>query len=180
MAKKPRAAGGVTFGEQPTFTSEPNIAYQLSDDKQAFEIKFDTTLAIAVGPVVFDGVPKSDAPVRTRAYSAVIPAKGKNVKTSFVVNGFGATGPGTHTVLVLNVNDQHSVTDFVPRKKDQAFTVALPFRAKTLADVQVTVVLLAEHDSAHPDGSALLAVTDISADAAFKKPAPKPKPKARR
>jgi hypothetical protein len=181
MTRKAHATGGVTFGEGPTFSSEKKIAYHLEDDKQAFEIRFDTTLAAGVGTAIFDGVPKTDAPVSTRIYSAVIPATGKNVKTSFVVNGFGATEAGTNTVLMLSVNDQHSVTHFAPNRKDQAFLAALPYRAKTVTDVRLTVVLVAERDSTHPDGSALIAITDISADAAFtgKKPAKRGKKKSK-
>jgi hypothetical protein len=35
-----------------------------------------------------------------------------------------------------------------------------------VAELRLSVVLVAERDSAHPDASALVAVTDISTDAA--------------
>jgi hypothetical protein len=164
-----RAAEGVTFGAQPAFSSE-QIDYHLSDDKKSFQITFDRAIAAGVGPVSFDGVPKSDAPVNTRVYSAVIPAMGKNVKTAFVVNGFGSTEAGANTVLVMSVNDQHSVTHFKPNTKDGAFFAKLPFTAKAVDDVRLTLMLVAEHDATHPDGTALIAINTIAADSVFKKP----------
>lgn len=174
MASKVQKSGGVTFGEEPTFSSEKNVVYDLTDDKKAFEIQIVPALAAGVGTPSFDGVPKTDAPVSTRIYSAVIPATGKNVRTSFVVNGFGLTEAGTNTVLILSVNDQHRVTHFAPGK-DQAFTAALPYRAKAVTDIRLTVVLVAERDSTHPDASALIAINDISADAALTKKKPRRK-----
>lgn len=119
------------------------------------------------GPPFFDRAPKTDPPVSTCIYSAVIPATGKNVETSAVLDGLGTTEARTHAVLMLRVNDQPSVTHFVPNTKDQPLVAALPYRATTLTDVRLTVVLVAERDAAHPDGSALIAINDISADAAF-------------
>ena len=164
MASNVEASDGVIFGEKMIFSSDRKVSFDLSDDKKAFEIRFDPALAVGVGTPVFDGLAKTAAPVSTRVYAAVIAADGKKVETSFVLNGFGSTEPGTNTTVVLAVNDQHSVTRFASGKEDDAFTVALPYRAKKATDFRITVLLIAERDAEHPDATALLAVNDISAD----------------
>jgi len=172
MARKVKASGGVTFGKELTFSSTKKVVYSLSDDKKAFELRFVPALAAAVGAIDVDGVPKTDAPVSTCIYSTVIPATGKNVKTSVFVNGFGLMEAGTNSVLILSVNDQHIVNHFVATKKGQDFTAALPYRAKAVTDIRLTVALVAERDSTHPEASAQITVTDISADAALTKRKP--------
>ncbi|HKR61538.1 MAG TPA: hypothetical protein VJS64_17760, partial [Pyrinomonadaceae bacterium] len=139
MATKVRASDGLTFGETLTHSSKKKVDYQLSDDKKAFEIRFDPALAAGVGTPVFDGLKKTKAPLSTSVYSAVIPATGKGVKTSFVANGFGVTEPGTNTMLILAVNDQHSVAHFAAKKGEQGFTVTLAYRAKAVTDIRLTV-----------------------------------------
>jgi hypothetical protein len=175
------ANGGVSFGESLIFSSLKKVDYALSDDKKAFEIRFDTGLAAGVGTPVFEGLAKTRAPVSTRVYSAVIPATGEDVEVSLNVNGFGVTEAGTNTVLVLTANDQHIVTHFAA-EKDEGFAAALPFRAKAVTEIRLTVVLIAERDSLHPDASALIAVTDIGADAALtpREPARPERPSPRR
>ena len=91
------ANGGVSFGESLIFSSLKKVDYALSDDKKAFEIRFDTGLAAGVGTPVFEGLAKTRAPVSTRVYSAVIPATGEDVEVSLNVNGFGVTEAGTNT-----------------------------------------------------------------------------------
>jgi hypothetical protein len=162
MATKVQAKDGVTFGPKLVFSSTKKVDFSVTDDKKAFEIVFRTALAAGVGTPSFKGLKKTRAPVNTNIYSAVLPASGKNVKASIVVNGFGVTEPGTNTAVVITANGQHSVTHFTD--SDEAFTASLPFRAKALTDVRVTVVLVAERAATHPDASALIAVTDISAD----------------
>lgn len=179
MANKSQPSGDISFGEKLKFSSTKKIDYLATDDKKAFEIRFDTALAAGVGTPVFDGLKKTKAPVSTQVYSAVVPAVGKNVAMSIVVNGFCQTELGANCVLMLAANDQHSATHFGAKRKDQAYTAALPFKAKALTDVRLTVVLIAERDSAHAESSALIAVNDISADAALKgkkRPARAPKP----
>ena len=176
MASNTRKSDGVAFGRKPAFSSLRKIDYFLSDDEKAFEIRFRTALAAGVGTPAFDGLKKTRAPVTSRVYSAVIPVTGREVETSIFVNGFGVTEPGTNTIVVLTANDQHSVTHLAGQKSDEGFTAALPYRGKSVTELRLNVVLVAERDAAHPDASALVAITDISTDAALsrkKKPAGK-------
>jgi len=161
-----KAKSAFSFGDALAFSSR-EVEFFRSDDEQAFEIRFPQAMAIAVGTASVDGVEPSDAPVRTSVYSAVIPVRGKSTRASFMVNGFGLTEPGTRATLFMSLNDQHTVTEFPGGQKDQDFVVALPFSGKEIQDVRLTVVLIAERDAAHPDASALVAITDISADAAL-------------
>ena len=164
MARTNQTGDDITFGDALTYSSIQEVVFNLSDDKKAFTVTLPVALAAGVGTAGFDGLALTDAPINTRVYSAVIPATGKNLKTTFVLTGFGLTQPGTSTKLVLTVNARHRVTHFGPRE-DQAFTVLMPFRAKAATDIRVTVVVIAERDSTHPDASALIALNDISADA---------------
>jgi hypothetical protein len=169
---------GVSFGEKLAFSSS-KVDYAVSDDKKAFEIRFPTALAVGVGTPSFEGV-KTGTPVSTTIYSAVVPVTGKSLKTTVIANGFAAIEAGTHTVLVLTVNDQHSVTHFGKKKNDEAITASLKFQGKAVRDLRLTLALIAEQASTSPDASALIAINDISTDAAFKKPKPKPKPKRKK
>jgi hypothetical protein len=166
MASKMLQSDGVSFGKKPTFSSIKHLDYALSDDEKAFQITFEEGLAAGVGAVAYDGLKKTRAPVSTRVYSAVILAAGASIDTDFVLNGFRTTEQGTNTMVVLTVNDQHSVTNFSSEEStDGAFTASLRYQADGLTDIRLNVVVVAERDSSHPDASALIAITDISADA---------------
>jgi len=162
MANKLPAKDDVSFGPKLKFSSTKKVNYTVTDDKKSFEIQFAQPLAAGVGTPVFDGLKKTRAPIGTNLYSAVVPSAGKNVKMSIHLNGFGETEPGTNTTVVMATNGQHSVTHF--DTMDGAFTASLAFRAKSLTDLRVTVLIVAERHAAHPGASALIAVTDISAD----------------
>lgn len=173
MASKPSGSDGLSFGTKLLHSSTKKVDFQLSDDRKAFDLVFDAALAAGVGTPSFDGLKKTRAPVSTNVYSAVIAATGKGVKTSFVANGFGVVEPGTNTMLLLAVNDQHSVVHFDDaRKGEQGFTVAVEYRAKGVTDIRLTLLLVAESDAVHKGASALIAVSTLSADAALgrKKP----------
>lgn len=165
MTSKSQATDGVIFGAKLKFSSNRKVDFSVTDDERSFEIRLRTAMSAGVGTPSFDGLKKTRAPLSTNIFSAVVPATGKAVRMSIVVNGFGVTESGTNASVVIMANGQHSVTHFAD--SDGAFTASLPFRAKKLTDVRVTVVLVAERDTAHPEASALIAVTDISADAAL-------------
>src|SRR5262245_39128645 len=110
-----RTNDGVTFGDRPTYTSIPEVAFERSDDKKPFTLTLQTGIAASVWTPANDGLVLTGAPVNTRTYSAVIPATGGNLETTFYLTGSGSTEPGTNTKLVLTVNDQHTVMHFGPR-----------------------------------------------------------------
>lgn len=159
-----RASDGITFGDKLAFSSKRKVDYHVSDDKKAFEIRLATGFGAGVGSPVFPGVSATKSPISTRAYSTVIPAIGQNVETTFIANGFIRMEPGTHTVAILTVNDQHSVAHFTPEQKDEGFTVAVRYQAEAITEIRLTVVLIAQRESEHPEASALIAVMDLGAD----------------
>lgn len=160
----------VTFGSKLKYTNSRKLEYSVSEDAKAFEIRFRTALAAGVGSPSFDGLAKSTAPIGTRVYAVVIPAIGDNVKTSITLDGFFVAEPGTAVTVVAVANDQHSVTHFSSSKKDQGFTASVPVRAKTLSEVRLMVAVMAQRDAEHPDASALIAVSGISAETFVPKP----------
>jgi hypothetical protein len=164
MSKDNRPCGGVTFGDRLAYSSIPDVAYNRSDDRQAFTVTLPKGLAAGVGTPVYEGLTLTGAPVDARTYSAVVPAAGEDLNTTLVLNGFGVAEPGSGATLVLTVNGHHHVTHFGPRE-DRAFTVLMPFRAKAPTDLRITVAVIADRDAAHPDATALIVLNDISADA---------------
>jgi len=174
MAVKGKRASDVAFGAKLIYTSTRKLEFSVSDDAKAFEIRFNTALAAGVGTPSFEGLGKTKAPIGTRVYSAVIPATGQNVKTSIALNGFFVAQPGTTLTLLVVANDQHSFTQLANSKKDQGFTASVPVRAKTLSGIRLTVAVIAQRDEAHPEASALIAISDIGAETFIRKsPTPK-------
>lgn len=164
MAQKPRASTSITFGDKLAFSSDKNASYNVSDDKLSFSIQFDAPPAAAVGHVNFAGVPKTKSPLATHAYTAVIPASGRNVNATFFVNGFGTAEAGTNTLLLFKVNGRHRVGRFTPKQDGQDFVASVPYRARSVTDIRISLVLIAERDASHPEAAALIAVNDITAD----------------
>jgi hypothetical protein len=174
MAGKATKEVGVTFGAKLRYSSSRKFDYSVSDDAKAFELRLNPALAAGVGSPSFAGLGKTKAPIGTRLYAAVIPAMGKDVKTSLSLNGFFVAEPGTTVTVVVVANDQHSVTHFAHSKNDQGFTTTVPVRAKALREIRLSVAVIAERDDEHPDASAMIAVSSIGADTFIpKKPSPK-------
>jgi hypothetical protein len=162
MAHKLPAPDDVSFGPKLKFSSIRKVDYTVTDDKKSFAIAFAPALAAGVGSPVFDGLKKSRAPIGTNLYSAVVPASGRSARMSIVLNGFGAAEPGTHATVVIMANGQHGVTHF--DALDEAFTASLAVRAKALAELRLSVLIVVERQADHPGASALFAVNDISVD----------------
>ncbi|WP_165246530.1 hypothetical protein [Paludisphaera soli] len=172
MASRSRANVGLTFGRRLTYSSSRKVEYERAGDQRAFQIGFVPGLAAGVGTPGYDGVANTQSPTRSRNYSAVIPASGQNVDVTFFVDGDCQQGSGTNTVLVLIVNDQHSVTHFA---EGEEFTpVSFRFRAEAVEDIRLTFILIAQRDSAHRDATAVIVVNRIGVDAAWPGPGTDP------
>lgn len=180
MAKK-TPARGLSFGDRLTYSSIDDVNYALSADKKAFDLRFDRGIAAGVGDQTYDTVALTGAPINTCLYSVVIPATGRNVKTTFSFQGFGETEPGTTTTLVVTINDQHMIRHFPTNKSERGFTASYKYESKQVTDIRINVMLLAERDAGHPDATALIVVTEINCDAALapRSPARTPKAKAK-
>jgi hypothetical protein len=160
------AAGGATFGDKPAFQSDDNIDYGLSDDKKAFTIAFKTAFEATVGNI--QNAKNPEAPVGTKVFSVVIPVNGKPIDTTFIVTTFVSAEEGASGALLFTVNDKTTVTRFAPGEGREVL-VKLNYRARSVSDVRLTLVLLAQRDQAHPKATALVHVTTIDTDAALAK-----------
>ena len=169
MVSKVKAGDGLTFGPRLRYSSSRTAEFERTDDHKSFMISFAPALAAAVGSAGVDGVKPLQAPIGTRTYSAVIPASGRNVDVAFVINGFAVTQSGTEGLLVLVVNGETQVTRFAAGKDGEGFTASLRYRAKAVDSFRVAVLLLVERTAAAPGAAAVVAINDISADAALKR-----------
>ncbi|TMI99990.1 MAG: hypothetical protein E6G97_20590 [Alphaproteobacteria bacterium] len=156
----PATAGGTTYGDKPVFQSSNNIQYSLSDDKKAFTITFNPAFEAAVGANTSD-----TALVGTNVLSVVIPVTGKDVNTTFVLTASITAEDGAGGLLMVNVNDQQTITRF-KKTSEKEVLVQLKYRAKNTGDIRLTVFLLAERDAAHPKAAALIHALAIDSDLA--------------
>jgi hypothetical protein len=162
LAAEARAAG-ATFGDKPTFQSADNFTYQLSDDKQAFTIVFNPAFEATVANAPTGKDP--GGPIATKILSLVIPVYGKKIKTTFIVSASVTADEGAGGAIMLSVNDKQTVTRF-GATGEKEMLVQLNYASDSASDVRLTVLLLAEHDSAHPKAAALVHVTAIDSDLA--------------
>ena len=152
-------AEGATFGDKPTFQSDDNFTFALSDDKKAFTIAFnglETTVGTGTLPAAIAGrmrSQRSDAPVTTRVFSLVLPVTGgKPVKTALFASGFALTDQGASATLLFNVNGQYTAVAFPPGS-DGEFVQELDYAADAAPEIRLTVFLLAEHESGNPNAA---------------------------
>jgi len=156
----PAAAGGTTYGDKPVFQSSNNIQFSLSDDKKAFTITFNPAFEASAGNSAGD-----TALVGTNVLSVVIPVTGKDVNTTFVFTASVTADEGAGGLLMLNVNDQQTITRF-KKTSEKEVLVQLKYRAKNTGDIRLTVFLLAERDAAHPKAPVLIHGLAIDSDLA--------------
>lgn len=157
------AAEQIAFGE-PSFTSEKNTGFGLSDDKHTFTLTFDG-LEIGLnppGPVLTS--------VATRTYSMVIPLSNgdKGVEIPFHFQGFSFCQEGVNAYAVFSVNGQTSTVNFAPGHND-SFVHSMVFKAPYASDVRMTILIAMERDAKHKDAQGYINIT--SADSATN-PAP--------
>ena len=156
----PAAASGATFGDKPVFQSSNNIQFSLSDDKKAFTITFNPAFEASAGNSA-----SNTALVGTNVLSVVIPVTGKDVNTTFVLTASVTADEGAGGLLMLNVNDQQTITRF-KKTSEKEVLVQLKYRAKNTGDIRLTVFLLAERDAAHPKAPVLIHALAIDSDLA--------------
>ena len=154
---------GIAFGRKLLYASTRKLEYTVTEDDMAFEIRFETAIAAGVGSPSFAGLKKTNAPIGTNVFTAVIPASGKNVKAALSLNGFFVAQPSTSVTLVATANDQQVVKRFRNSKDDKGFTLSVPVQARSLSEIRLVVLLVAQHESGG-DASALIALSDIGAD----------------
>ena len=164
MANSIKKSAGVSFGRKLSYTSTRKLEYTVTDDDKAFEIRFETAIAAGVGSPGFAGLDKSKAPIGTRVFAAVIPATGTDVKATVSLNGFFIADAGTSVLVFAAANDQQAIKQFRTSQDEEGFTVSVPVRAKSLSEIRLVVVLMAQQEGGAADASALIAVSDIGCE----------------
>ncbi len=147
----------ATFG-QPTFSSEPGISINLSDDNKAFTVTFSDPSGLAVR------VDQGTAPIITRVCSFALPLSGADpgLEIPFSLQGFVLTETGANGHLLFSVNDQTMVVDF-PENSDDSFLKQFSYKVGNASELRITVFLLGDRDSTSNDG-VNLSVTSIDTD----------------
>jgi hypothetical protein len=163
LAANAQAAGGATFGDKPTFQNADNFSYSLSGDKQAFTITFNPAFEAMVANAPTGKDP--GGPIATKVLSMVIPVTGKYIKSTFVVSTSVTAEEGAGGAIMLIVNDKQTVARF-GKTGEKEMLVQLNYSAESASDIRLTVILLADHDSAHPKAASLVHVTAIDSDLA--------------
>lgn len=97
----------------------------------------------------------------------VIPASGKNVRVSFLVDGAIHTDPGASVSIALTANGQLAVSHSSEGMSSEPFNIAQPFRAKSVDEIGLAVILAAQRDSDLREVSALIVINTLGADAAL-------------
>jgi hypothetical protein len=142
----------AAFGDKLTFQSSA-ASYDVSSDKQAFTMTVNPAIEVSAG----------NPPVATQAFSAVIPASGRNIDASFAVSAFVRVDEGASATMIIAANDTSTVKRF-PSGTNQSVEVVHRYRAGAASDIRLTIFLLAERDQAHPDAAAGIHADNIDGD----------------
>lgn len=167
----------LTFGDAPTFTSDGNCNFAVSDDKRAFDLACNAIEASVDGGKLPDSATqrsktksKASAPIATASYSFVLPvANGQSVKIPFVLSGFVLTTKGAKALLLFRANGADTLVAF-PEGTDREFVKTINYRAKGVSEVRVTVFVLAERPSTDAASAAFINVNKIDVETAPQKP----------
>lgn len=148
----------VTFRSRPPAAGDDGFDISISDDGQAFTLRF-SSLQAAV-----DAGTSPDM-VAARVFSAVLPIDGgdKEVDISFATSGFALATEGASGYAVLSVNGQAAVQQF-PAGTDQEFVQQLKVEAGPTSVCHLAVVAVVQRDPAHPEAAATLSLSAVDAE----------------
>jgi uncharacterized protein YegP (UPF0339 family) len=162
----------VTFSNTPTYQSDEPFDLGVSDDGEAWTLRF-SGFEVPVGGTnrgrLADWSPEllSPAPTATRAFFLVLPLEGDNyesVEIDFHVQGYVITTGGASATMVLSVNGQTTFADF-PANLDQSYLQSLKFTAPSPpSECRLSVFLVAGRDSTNPNAEAYINTSTIDAN----------------
>jgi hypothetical protein len=148
----------ATFRSRPPASGDDGFDISISDDGQAFTLRFAEIQAeVDAG--------KSPDLVTARVFSAVLPVDGgdNGVDISLAASGFALATEGANGYVVLSVNGQTSVEHFPPGT-DQEFVQQLSFEAGPTCECHLTVVAVVQRDPNFPDAAATLRPSTVDAE----------------
>ena len=148
--------GEVRFRSRPAASGDDGFTISISEDGQAFTLVFSGLQA---------EVNATTSPAVARVFSLVLPVDGADSGTdiSFATSGFAFAEEGTSGTAVLSVNGQTSV-ERILAGADQEFVQQLKVQGGPTAALQLVVVLVAERDGDHPEGTANLSATSVDGE----------------
>jgi hypothetical protein len=152
------------FGTTPTFTSEDPLDLAVSPDGQALTINYLGFEALVD--------PAGPAPVVTAVRSVALPVEGfaEGVRLAVRIDGFAFATDGAAASAVVIVNGNVGVEPVVPGA-DGNFVHEVVAEGIGAAECRISVILVAERDSANPDAVARLNVLSLDAEITRSQPA---------
>jgi hypothetical protein len=149
---------GAAFGAGWTGSGDNGFDISISDDGQAFTLRF-AEIEVDVG----NG--KSDDLFAARVFSAVLPLEGDgdDVSIAFAAQGYAFTSKGASGYALLSINGQTAVQQF-SGETDQDFVQPLTVTAAPGSPCYLVVVAVVQRDPASPDEVAALRPSSIDAE----------------
>jgi uncharacterized protein YegP (UPF0339 family) len=151
--------GEVRFRTRPAASGGDEYDFAVSDDGQAFTLRFSELQAVVdagAGPDL----------VAARVFCVVVPVDGGDdgVDISFRTDGVMSALEGGSGFAVLDVNGATTVSHF-PSGTDEGFGQELRFRAAgPTGQCHLTVVVVAQRDPAFPDAGATIGVSSVDGE----------------
>lgn len=147
----------MIFGSIPAWRGDVRFTSALSDDKRALTLVFSEGATAEVGT--------SPAPMASREFSVVLPLEGDGgrVEMEFILQSGVELSAGATGTVVLSVNGQSSIADFVVATSE-TFVQRLNFVAEAPCECRVFALLVAGRDSVNPDTAASLNFVDLNAE----------------
>lgn len=149
------------FGEIPRFQDGVSLEPSVAEDGRTMTLTFsDVTVELGNSP-------DDTALAASRALSLVVPLQGAPGPTEieFAMQGSLAMSENAHATVLLSVNGQSAVADFVVEPPTSGYLQPLHFVADTPAECRLFGLLLLGRDSRFPDAAA--SATVLAIDAAF-------------
>lgn len=150
--------GAVTFRSRPAASGDDGFDISISDDGQAFTLRFAEIQAdVDAG--------KSPDMVAARVFSAVLPVDGgdNGVDISFTTSGFAIASEGASGYAVLSVNGKASVEHF-PAGTEKEFMQQLRFEAGPTSECHLAVVAVVQRDASFPEAVATVRPSTVDAE----------------
>ena len=156
-----------TFGPVPTYQGDVSFDAGVSDDKRALTLTFsDATVEVGNSP-------RDTALVVNRMFSLLLPLEGDGgrAEIEFTLQAGIVMSEGSTVTLILSVNGQSTVADFVA-EPIEGFVQTLNFAADAPSECRLFVVLLAGRDSQFPGAAAAVSVSSLDAEILPRGPQP--------
>lgn len=153
-----------TFGDLPTYQDEIPFTSALSDDRRALTLSFAEGAGIEASA--------ETAAIGTRSFDLVLPLVGQGrAEIEFVLQAGVVLGEGTTGTLLLSVNGQSAVADFVVDPQ-QTVVQTLVFVGEEPTECRILALLVVGRESQSANGDAFLNFVSLDAEVLPRAPGP--------